>query len=77
VRRTNSATDAGAVYVFTRSEGIWSEQAYLKAGNAKLGDVFGASVSISGDTLVVGAPWEASSVSGGEEDNSTAGAGAV
>ena len=34
----NSAYRAGAAYVFVRSGGIWSQQAYLKASNAEWGD---------------------------------------
>jgi hypothetical protein len=73
----NSATEAGAVYVFTRVDSIWSQQAFLKASNAEGGDQFGSSVALDGDTLVVGAIKEASSVDGGESDNSAADAGAV
>jgi hypothetical protein len=73
----NSASVAGAVYVFTRSDGIWSQEAYLKASNAEMDDFFGTSVAISGDTLVVGAIGEDSSASGGEEDNSAENAGAA
>ena len=47
----NSVTDAGAAYVFVRSAGAWTQQAYLKASNTDGGDYFGQSVSISGDTL--------------------------
>jgi hypothetical protein len=74
---SDSKINFGAVYVFTRSNGIWSQQAYLEASNAEAGDQFGASVAISGDTLVVGAIGEDSSISGGEEDNSAFDAGAV
>ncbi len=49
---------SGAVYVFTRNETTWSEQAYIKASNAGAGDRFGNSVSLSGDTLAVGASEE-------------------
>ncbi|MCZ8240149.1 MAG: FG-GAP repeat protein [Leptospiraceae bacterium] len=56
----NIAVDSGAAYVFVRSGSNWSHQAYLKAPNAEAGDVFGYSVSISGDTIVVGANFEAS-----------------
>jgi len=38
----NSALNAGAAYVFVRSAGIWSQQAYLKASNTEMGDLFGA-----------------------------------
>ena len=73
----NSASSAGAVYVFSRNGTTWGQQAYLKASNAEANDQFGYSVAISGDTLVVGAASEASSVSGGEADNSASLAGAA
>jgi hypothetical protein len=56
--------EAGAAYVFVRSAGIWSQQAYLKASNTGSGDMFGSSVAVSGDTVVVGAPFEDSSTTG-------------
>lgn len=76
----NSAGYAGAVYVFARSGTTWSQQAYLKASNTDPSDHFGASISISGDTVVVGATGEesnATGVSGDQRDNSANGAGAV
>jgi len=76
----DSASMAGAAYVFVRSSGVWSQQAYLKASNTEAGDIFGFSVAISGDTIVVGAPWESSSatgVGGDESDNSASMAGAA
>lgn len=62
----NTATDAGAVYVFTRTGPTWTQQAYLKASNTDAGDLFGVSVAISADasTLAVGAFGEASAVVG-------------
>jgi hypothetical protein len=51
----NSLTDSGAVYVFVRNGETWSQQAYIKASDAGKGDRFGNSVSLSGDTLAVGA----------------------
>jgi len=47
--------DEGAVYVFVRSGSRWSKQARLTASNAATGDRFGSSVSISGDTALIGA----------------------
>jgi hypothetical protein len=76
----NSARFAGAAYVFVRSGGVWSQQAYLKASNTGWGDGFGESVAVSGDTIVVGAPYEASSavgVNGNQADNSVPFAGAA
>ncbi len=46
----NSAVEAGAAYVFVRSGTTWTQQAYLKASNTDIGDVFGSSVAVSGDT---------------------------
>ena len=57
----NNMSVAGAAYVFVRSKGKWSQQAYLKASNADFYDEFGCSVAISGDTAVVGARGEDSS----------------
>ncbi len=54
----NSATDSGAAYVFVRGGTTWSQQAYLKASNTGANDYFGNSVAVSGDTVVVGAPYE-------------------
>ena len=76
----NSATDAGAAYVFTRSGSTWSQQTYLKASNTGAGDEFGVSVAISGNTLVVGAWGESSNAmgaDGNQTDNSAPGAGAA
>ena len=56
----NGCTQAGAAYVFTRTGGAWSQQAYLKAPNAGSGDEFGIVVAISGDTIVIGAHNESS-----------------
>jgi hypothetical protein len=75
-----SAPEAGAVYVFTRTGGVWSQQAYLKASNADAGDRFGEDVVLDGDTLAVGARFEASAASGvnpDQADNSAPNAGAV
>ncbi len=76
----NSHSDSGAVYVFTRSGGLWTQQAYLKASNTDVGDYFGYSVAISGDTVVVGAYGEDSNavgVNGDQSDNSATDSGAV
>ena len=48
-------TGAGSAYVFVRSGTIWTEQAKLTASDATDIDSFGSSVSLSGDTAVVGA----------------------
>ncbi len=77
----NSAMNSGVAYVFVRdADGIWSQQAYLKASNSQAGDVFGVSVAVSGDTVVVGAPSEdsnAGGVNGNQSDNSASASGAA
>ncbi len=60
----NGAIDSGAVYVFTRTNGVWIQQAYIKASNSETGDGFGRSVALDGHTLVVGASGEDSSRTG-------------
>jgi len=45
----------GAAYLFTESNGNWSESQKLTASDGGLFDDFGASVALDGSTLVVGA----------------------
>ena len=55
------ADDAGRVYVFDRNEGgenAWGEVAKIRADEGQGGDIFGKTLAIHNDTLVVGAPWE-------------------
>ena len=50
--------DQGAAYVFYRDQGgadAWGQVAKLTAADGAVEDVFGYSVSVSGDTAVVGA----------------------
>ena len=47
--------DAGSAWVFTRAGSSWTAQAQLTASDASEGDLFGQSVAISGDTVLVGA----------------------
>ena len=60
-RRADGAgpTNSGSAYVFSRNQGgadNWGEVRRLTASDAAADDRFGSSVSISGDTVVVGAP---------------------
>ncbi len=76
----NGRWASGAAYVFVESNGVWSQEAYLKASNTAFLDVFGFSVAISGDLIVVGARNEGSAstgVNGNQADNSAARAGAA
>jgi hypothetical protein len=79
---SNTATDSGAVYVFTRSDAVWSQQAYLKASNTGAGDLFGIAMALSGDgnLLAVGGPQEdsaATGIGGNQADNSALNSGAA
>jgi hypothetical protein len=76
----NSASASGAAYVFVRDGTTWTQQAYLKASNTEAADNFGASVAVSGDTVVVGARFEdgnATGVNGNQGDNSAPDSGAA
>jgi hypothetical protein len=74
-----TTSSAGAAYVFVRSGGNWSQQAFLKAGNAGYEDSFGYSVAVSGDIVIAGAPLEASSSTGSnsQANEDAPGAGAA
>jgi hypothetical protein len=76
-----SAMDAGAAYVFTRSGGAWSQQSYVKASNTRAHQRFGwaLALSASANTLAVGAFLENSGTTGvnSTPDESAAHAGAV
>ncbi len=78
---TDIMGDSGSVYVFTRSAGTWTQQAYVKASNTGAEDAFGRSVAVHGDLLAVGAASEGSSGTGingaTQGDNTAGGAGAV
>lgn len=78
----DSALEAGAVYLFTRTGDTWAQEAYVKGSNTEIFDEFGSSVSISADGSVfaVGAYYEDSAttgVGGDQNDNSMLEAGAV
>ena len=78
----NDAASSGAVYVYSRSGGTWSQQAYIKGSNTEAGDWFGQSVALSanGNTLAVGADGEDSNavgVNGDETNNGRSNSGAV
>jgi len=62
----DGGADTGSVYVFARSDSTWSLLQKLTASDAASKRFFGKSVSISGDTLLVGA-------SGGGSENTEAG----
>ena len=79
-----SLEDSGAVFVYLKDGGgSWAQEAYIKASNNDSYDGFGSSVSISSNTIVVGAPQEdsnAQTISTGtstNDDESASGAAYV
>jgi hypothetical protein len=77
-----SALESGAVYLYVRKGGMWVQQAYVKASNARAGAQFGSAVALSGDgnTLAVSSYLEsggAKGVNGNQTDYSKDSSGAV
>ncbi len=75
-------TSTGAAYVFVRSGGKWSQQAYMKAFNTRPNDQFGWALAISrdGNTIAVGSHLEdsaAKGINGDQADFSAEDSGAV
>lgn len=48
---------AGSAYVFTRSNGVWTQQQKIQASDRKASVNFGHSASLDGDTVIIGA-WQ-------------------
>ena len=53
--------DTGTAYVFRRdaATGTWAQEVKLTADDGAFGDLFGRTVALSGETVVVGAPGDA------------------
>lgn len=60
-----TASQAGAAFVYVLNGSTWTQQAVLLANDGALGDKFGYSVAISGDTVVVGSYNDDSPLSNG------------
>jgi hypothetical protein len=78
----NTASEAGAIYLFRRSGGVWRQQSYLKGSNTEAFDEFGSSVAFdrAGTTLAATSRGEdsgARGVNGNQNDNSADEAGAA
>src|SRR5204863_4970437 len=58
-----SDDDAGAAYVFVRNGTQWAQQARFEALNGHIGDSFGYAVAVSGDAVIVSAPYATTSAS--------------
>jgi len=66
----DNGVDSGSMYVFTRTGTTWTEQQKFHPSDAGAGDTFGGVVSLSGDSVLIGA--------GGDNDmGSNAGAAYV
>ena len=53
----------GSVYVLTRLGNSWSHLTQLTANDGGNGDLFGSSIDVSGNTIVIGAPSDDNSLS--------------
>ncbi len=71
-------SQSGAVYIFVKSDdGVWAQEAYLKASNPDELDGFGASVALRGNTLAVGAPYDDRTATGQSSNLGSIESGAV
>ena len=75
-------SSTGAVYVFVRSNGTWTQQAFIKSSHPNKEDWFGSRLNISGDgnTLAVGAQLEnggSKGINGNQADLSAEDSGAL
>jgi hypothetical protein len=54
----DQGSSSGSAYIFTRTGSTWTQQAKLLAPDGAAEDDFGALVSLSGDTALIGAPFD-------------------
>lgn len=54
----DKGTGSGSAYVYTRSGGSWSQQAKLVPADGAAGDQFAYSVSLSGNTAIIGSVYD-------------------
>ena len=68
---------SGSAYVFTRSDGTWTQETKLTPADGDDGDAFGVDVALSGDgtTALIGAPWDEDP--NGSLDSNRTGAGSA
>ncbi|HAI57744.1 MAG TPA: hypothetical protein DCM04_07360 [Saprospirales bacterium] len=60
----DTASNAGSIYVFTRSGTTWTQQQKIQPSDVAAADEFGTSVAISGDTVIAGSIWDDDTNSG-------------
>ena len=53
----DNGLNSGSAYVFKRVGSAWNQQGKLVASDGARRDIFGITVSISGDVVAVGSPW--------------------
>ena len=75
-------TASGATYIFTKTSGNWTQEAYIKTSNAQNNDQFGYNVTVSsdGNTMAASAVLEASGatgINGDQTSNTESSSGAV
>ena len=58
-RHDDLGNNSGSAYVFSRSGSVWGQDQKLIASDGAADDQFGYSTSISGDTVVIGARYDA------------------
>jgi hypothetical protein len=68
---------SGAVYVFHRVHGAWSLEQCMEPNSPTVVGLFGFSLALFGDRLLVGAPWDANSQASNTGDQSRRDSGAV
>lgn len=59
----DKGNDSGSAYVFqyNTASNVWAQTAKLTASDGAANDAFSWSISVSGNTAVIGAPWKVSS----------------
>ena len=77
-----AASQSGAVYVFVRRNGKWSQHAYLKAPNSDEYDEFGTGVALTADGTMLAAASSgedggSKGANGDQSDNSVRDSGAL
>ncbi|MEE8155936.1 MAG: FG-GAP repeat protein [Phycisphaerales bacterium] len=68
----NIFCDSGSAYVFRFENGSWTEEQKLIAFDDEDRDFYGISLSISGDVIVIGAPWQDEACGGSPNCNAGA-----
>jgi len=58
---TAQNSDAGAVFIFEKMDGTWTETGKIMADDGLSGDAFGSSIALAGDVAVIGAARQAES----------------